>query len=122
MARLFEKGFASCNTVLGVGSYTYQYAARDTLGFAMKATYGEVNGEGREIFKDPKTDSGTKKSARGLLRVEKDRFGYTLHDRQFWEQEGRGELRTVFEDGKSKNLLTLWQVRENLKKDAAQML
>lgn len=122
MARLYEKGFASCNTVLGVGSFTYQYATRDTLGFAMKATYGEVNGEGREIFKDPKTDSGTKKSARGLLRVEKDNFGYVLHDRQSWEQEGRGELRTVFEDGKPKNLLTLWQIRENLKKDAARLL
>jgi nicotinamide phosphoribosyltransferase len=35
----------------------------------MKATYGEVNGESIEIFKDPKTDSGTKKSAKGLLKV-----------------------------------------------------
>lgn len=41
--------------VLGVGSYTYQYKSRDSLGFAMKATWCQVNGEGREIFKDPKT-------------------------------------------------------------------
>jgi nicotinamide phosphoribosyltransferase len=56
--RLEAKGFASTNIVLGVGSFTYQYNTRDTFGFAMKATYVEVNGEGREIFKDPITDDG----------------------------------------------------------------
>jgi len=37
---LMDKGFASFNVVLGIGSYTYQYVTRDTMGFAMKATYG----------------------------------------------------------------------------------
>ena len=64
------KGFASTNVVLGIGSFTYQYNTRDTFGFAMKATYGEVNGEGRAIFKDPITDDGTKKSAKGLMKIE----------------------------------------------------
>lgn len=40
--RLKQKGFASINWVAGVGSYTYQYVTRDTFGFAMKATYGEI--------------------------------------------------------------------------------
>jgi len=40
--RLMDKGFASINWVAGVGSYTYQYVTRDTFGWAMKATYGEV--------------------------------------------------------------------------------
>lgn len=69
MKRLESKGFASNNIVLGIGSYTYQYTTRDTLGFAMKATYGVVNGTPVEIFKAPKTDNGMKKSAKGLLRV-----------------------------------------------------
>jgi nicotinamide phosphoribosyltransferase len=43
--RLERKGFASSNIVFGVGSFTYQYNTRDTYGFAMKATYAEVNGE-----------------------------------------------------------------------------
>ena len=59
--RLEKKGFASTNVVFGVGSFTYQYNTRDTFGFAMKATYVEVNGEGREIFKNPITDNGVKK-------------------------------------------------------------
>jgi nicotinamide phosphoribosyltransferase len=70
---LQKKGFASSNVVMGIGSYTYQYNTRDTLGFAMKATgVGvEVDGEivWKPIFKDPKTDNGTKKSARGFLAV-----------------------------------------------------
>src|SRR5690606_2966258 len=67
--RLKEKGFASTNVVLGIGSYTYQYNTRDTFGFAMKTTYGEVDSVGREIFKDPVTDDGTKKSAKGLIKI-----------------------------------------------------
>lgn len=67
--RLEAKGFAASNVVLGVGSYTYQYNTRDTFGMACKATYVEIDGNGRNIFKDPITDDGTKKSATGLLAV-----------------------------------------------------
>lgn len=72
---LAEKGFASSNVVLGIGSYTYQYVTRDTEGFAIKATYVEIDGEPREIFKDPKTDSGIKKSAKGLVLPVKNEQG-----------------------------------------------
>ena len=98
--RLKQKGFASTNVVLGIGSFTYQYNTRDTFGFAMKATYGEVNGEGREIFKDPITDDGTKKSAKGLLKVEKKNNVFTLTDSVSWDEEKTGELKVVFKDGK----------------------
>ncbi|MFP9115769.1 nicotinate phosphoribosyltransferase [Flavobacterium sp. RHBU_3] len=98
--RLKQKGFASTNVVLGIGSYTYQYNTRDTFGFAMKATYGEVNGEGREIFKDPVTDDGTKKSAKGLMKIVKENNTYTLIDQVSWDEENTGELKEVFRDGK----------------------
>ena len=109
-----NKMFASCNTVLGIGSYTYQYETRDTYGTAIKATAGIVDGEFRQIYKDPKTDNGTKKSARGLLRVEFENDNYVLYDSQTWEQEGQGELTTVFENGKLINPVTLSQVRNRL--------
>lgn len=98
--RLEEKGFASTNVVLGIGSFTYQYNTRDTFGFAMKATYGEVNGEAREIFKDPVTDDGTKKSARGLIKIIKEDKRFILVDRVSREEEKQGELKEVFRDGK----------------------
>lgn len=98
--RLKAKGFASTNVVLGIGSFTYQYNTRDTFGFAMKATYGEVNVEGRAIFKDPITDDGTKKSAKGLMKIELVNGQYTLTDGVTWEEEQKGELKEVFRDGK----------------------
>ena len=41
-----------------------------------------------------------KKSAKGLLRVEKVDDGYALFDEQTHEQEQAGELKLVFEDSK----------------------
>ena len=114
LSRLKDKGFASCNVVFGIGSYTYQYNTRDTFGFAMKATYGVVNGEGREIFKDPATDKGTKKSAKGMLRVEKEDGTFILYDQQTEAQEASGELQTVFLDGKLHNFQTLSEIRQRL--------
>lgn len=128
--RLKAKGFASTNIVFGIGSYTYQMNTRDTFGFAMKATYGEIthpvdNGfrqinkiEPREIFKDPITDDGTKKSAKGLLSVDYNDYDhpgkYILHDQQTWEQEKTGELKTVFLNGELTSPTTLEQIRKNL--------
>lgn len=113
--RLEAKGFASTNIVLGVGSFTYQFNTRDTFGFAMKATYVEVDGEGREIFKDPITDDGTKKSATGLLEVVKEDGVYQLNDRCSWDMEAFGYLETIYKDGEFYNETTLEKIRENLK-------
>lgn len=126
--RLEAKGFASTNVVLGVGSYSYQYVTRDTHGFAMKATYVEIRTldnptgdnidakmvtECREIFKDPITGDGTKKSAKGLLTVMGTEKLY-LVDQQDWEGEDSGELETIFLDGKFTREVTLTEIRERL--------
>lgn len=136
--RLKAKGFASTNVVFGVGSYTYQYNTRDTFGFAMKATYGEITHkythplgtirggitenriEPREIFKDPITDDGTKKSKKGLLNV----YNLTDHGGEFlkiecrdqctWKEESKGLLTTVFKDGKLIKTTTLDEIRNRL--------
>jgi nicotinamide phosphoribosyltransferase len=114
--RLEAKGFASTNVVLGIGSFTYQYNTRDTFGFAMKATYVEVNGEAREIFKDPITDDGTKKSATGLLAVyDNYEGGLTLIDRATWESEGQGRLKTIYKNGQFENVTDLETIRKRLK-------
>ena len=114
---LKQKGFASTNVVLGIGSFTYQYNTRDTFGFAMKATYGEVNHEGREIYKDPITDDGTKKSARGLIKIVKENNEYKMIDRVSWEEEKEGELKEVFRDGKMLVDLSLADIRSRVKAD-----
>lgn len=114
---LQEKGFASANVVFGIGSYTYQYVTRDNFGFAMKATSGVVNGQRRDIFKDPKTDSGAKKSAKGLLRVERIGDTLTLFDQQTQEQEKLGMLETVFVDGKLVKSVSLSEIRNRIEED-----
>jgi len=113
---LKKKGFASTNVVLGIGSFTYQYNTRDTFGFAMKATYGEVNGEGRAIFKDPITDDGTKKSAKGLMKIELENGIFKLTDNVSWGEESQGELKEIFRDGKLLVDVSLSEIRENSKK------
>ncbi len=69
---LKKKGFASINCVYGIGSFTYQYNTRDTFGFALKSTLCVINGDEKMIFKDPKTDDGTKKSQKGRVMVYND--------------------------------------------------
>lgn len=110
----------------------------------MKATYGEVlnickglcqkaidtdfdevcigtcqNVECREIFKDPITDSGEKKSTKGLIRVDYNEQGkVTLYDQQTKEQEDQGLLKIIFLDGKLIKQFSLTEVRNNLKNTA----
>jgi nicotinamide phosphoribosyltransferase len=114
LKKLKDKGFASSNVVFGIGSYSLQYVTRDSYGFAMKATSCEVNGTQREIFKDPITSDGTKKSAKGLLRVELENGVYVMYDQQTKEQEASGVLQTVFKDGQITKFQTLEEIRKVL--------
>lgn len=82
LSGLKSKGFASDNVVFGIGSFTYQHVTRDTFGFAIKSTFGKVKGESRELFKDPKTDDGTKRSLRGLVKVVEQEGELVVLDRQ----------------------------------------
>ena len=112
--RLHDKGFASTNVVLGIGSFTYQFNTRDTFGFAMKATSVVVEGERREIFKDPITDDGIKKSAKGLIRVDIVNDDYVLVDGVTVEEEQKGELKVIFEDGKFMNTSSIEEIRSRI--------
>lgn len=114
--RLKAKGFASVNWLDGVGSFTYQYNTRDSFGMAVKATYGVVNGAPIQVFKDPVTDDGMKKSAKGLLQVVETPQGYVLHDCVTPEQEAASALTTVFKDGKLVRETTLAEIRARVAK------
>ena len=113
---LMVSGFASSNIVFGIGSYTYQYVTRDTYGMAMKSTYGETLSRGAvPIFKDPATDEGSKTSAYGLLRVDKDADGHlSARENVSWAEEAGGELKTIFLNGKPSNIQTLAEIRARL--------
>lgn len=109
-----EQGWASGNVVFGVGSYTYQYHTRDTFGNAIKTTWAQVDGCPLEVFKDPITDKGTKKSAKGLLRVEKEGNDFVLYECQTREQERQGALRVFYENGNVCCHQTVPEIRRRL--------
>lgn len=112
------------NMVFGIGSYTYEYVTRDTFGFAMKATAIERDGQVIPIFKDPKTDSGLKKSRKGILAV------YTADD---WTSENNNwickenatltylencDMIKVFENGVATNLESFEIIKNRVRKQS----
>ena len=118
--RLAAKGFAATNIVLGVGSFTYQYNTRDTTGYAIKGSWFAVkNRDGSitefNIYKDPITDDGTKKSLKGLQMVYQDEKGeYQVKSECTWEEENTGILQVIYENGKFYNQTTLTEIRKKI--------
>lgn len=118
---LKAKGFASTNVVLGIGSYTYQYNTRDTFGFAMKSTYALVGDTEVQVYKDPITDNGTKKSLKGLCVVLKGADGeYYVKDQlnmsgynSYMEDD---QLQDVYVNGVMYNETTLAEIRDRVSK------
>lgn len=126
--RLADKGFASTNLVYGIGSFTYQGAVtpdaivtRDTYGFAVKSTYGEILVDGEvkcvEIYKDPKTDDGLKKSAKGLIAVYESEDGFVMKDRATWDEVKNCAFEQVFCNGVITKEHTLSEIRERVAKN-----
>lgn len=110
--RLKEKGFASTNVVMGVGSYSLGYASRDSQGVAIKCTAAIVDGEFKEVFKDPAGVDKEKKSAKGLLMVYRDNDGIIkMKDQCTEEEEKKGLLKTIYKDGIFYNTTTLEKIR-----------
>lgn len=106
-----ELGYASSNLVIGVGGLLLQQHNRDDQGYAIKATFAEVDGVTRELMKDPVTDT-KKKSHKGLLALYKDARGrYYTKDRCTADEEGQSLLEEVFLNGKITRMTTFDEIR-----------
>ena len=88
-------GWSADNITFGMGGALLQQLNRDTQKFAFKCSNITVNGEDRDVFKDP-VEGHDKASKRGRL---------ALHlDDGLWSTEragsgGEDQLQTVFRDG-----------------------
>lgn len=111
LRRLKMRGWASSNIVFGIGSYAMGMCTRDSQGTVCKATYVEVNGVGRNIYKEPKTDPG-KNSAKGLLAI----IDGKLIQEATWDQvnSNENELQLTFENGKFINEVNFDEIRDTL--------
>ena len=114
-----DKGFASINVVYGIGSFTYQYQTRDTFEMALKATWVQIDGVERAIFKDPATDvRKVKRSAKGRVVVleEGGRLvaldGLSRADQSSYA--GCDLLTPLFRDGVLLRTTTLAEIRERV--------
>ena len=122
---LEKKGFAANNIVFGVGAFCFSavvepdgrmvVVTRDMFGIAMKATFGEVNGQPIMIYKDPKTDvSHLKKSHKGCCHVYYDENG-ELRCRDGYDSfVYDGALKTVFKDGEIYHTEIFKEIRDRL--------
>ena len=84
----------------------YLGSGKTTLKFAIKAAYAIIGGVGVDVYKDPITAKGSKKSKRGILRtIYNPEFGYKTIN-QYDTVEGEDMLQLVFLDGDLFNIQT----------------
>lgn len=97
--RLLSEGFSASNIAFGMGGALLQKCDRDTLSFAYKASAARVNGQWRDVYKDPVTDAG-KRSKRGLLGLGDGYRTVAVRDGDFQPLEGgRNLLEPVWRNG-----------------------
>lgn len=112
-------GYATTNLVIGVGGILLQQHNRDDMGFAIKATRAVINGEERELFKDPITDPG-KRSHKGLMFLDRTATGsYVTYDKVNEDAEKTGLLREIYRDGKLVKEVTFQEVRDLVRREEA---
>lgn len=117
--RLKAKGFASINWVAGIGSWSYLgKLSRDSMGYALKETAIVKNGVDKPVWKDPVTDDGTKKSAKGRVAVIEQNGEQVLVDgltkETLAQYADTNLLKTIFIDGKLLYETTLAEIRSRI--------
>lgn len=97
LQRMTHNNLSTENIAFGMGGALLQQCDRDWLKFAMKACEIVVNGEVRDVYKDPVTDSG-KRSKRGRQAVVATPFGpEAVRENQLGNQENLFDV--VYRDG-----------------------
>lgn len=112
---LKDNKWSAANIVFGMGGGLLQKLNRDTQKVAIKCCHAIVNGEQRDIFKDPITDPG-KASKRGRLALIQDANGdyRTVSYKSDSNDYPLDQLETVFLNGEVKRSQTFANVRSQL--------
>lgn len=109
LAAMKARGLSADNVAFGMGGELHQKVNRDTQKFAMKASAVCVNGQWRDVYKDPITDPG-KRSKRGRQALVETADGFVTCRED--ERAGRpNALVKVFRNGRLLVEQTLEQVR-----------
>ena len=106
-----QNGWSADNIAFGMGGALLQKVNRDTLGFAMKASYAVVNGFPRDVFKDPITDKG-KKSKKGKIKPYRYEGKWVTIMDIGWNDYDGTYFEAVYENGQLIKETTLDEIRE----------
>ncbi|MEA5460708.1 nicotinate phosphoribosyltransferase [Arcicella sp. LKC2W] len=109
LEHLKNHGWSADNVAFGMGGALLQKVHRDTQKFAFKCSCATVNGEDRDVYKDPATDHG-KKSKRGRLKLVKENEKYIT---KALNEDGEDILQTVFENGEILREIDFQGVKDN---------
>lgn len=97
--KALDAGFSATDIAFGMGGALMQQHNRDSNKFAMKCSSITVDGEERDVFKNPITDPG-KVSKAGRLDLIGDNGNYkTIKLGEGQEFDPHSYMRTVFENG-----------------------
>lgn len=96
------RGISTSNFAVGMGGGLLQKVDRDTCKYAMKANAIEIDGEWRDVYKDPITDRG-KKSKRGrqaVLKIDGELVARKIDDIPTDQGHGiQNQMREVYRNG-----------------------
>jgi nicotinamide phosphoribosyltransferase len=114
LTAMIRAGWSADNIAFGMGGALLQQLNRDTQKFAFKCSSITVNGQDREVFKDP-VEGHDKASKRGRLAL------YRVNGKWSTGRTGQGAapgdlLQTVFKDGDVLINQTVKEVRERTKR------
>ena len=111
-----RRGLAAENFVFGMGGAMLQKVDRDTLKFAMKANAICIDGEWKDVYKDP--IHGGKKSKRGRQIIYKDDDGNYVTIKMSPQNVGlvdtqrENELEIYYQNGVQTKVTNLKEIRE----------
>jgi nicotinamide phosphoribosyltransferase len=109
-------GYSADNIAFGMGGGLLQQCDRDTQEFAMKCSAVRINGEWRDVFKDPVTSS-SKKSKKGRVQLwsnEAGEYKTSVGVPSDWIDKAWNEcMYTYFLDGEQVFTQTFDEVRAN---------
>lgn len=92
---MIQNGWSIDNIAFGMGGGLLQKLDRDTQRFAFKCSAVQINGQWKDVYKQPASDP-SKNSKRGKLKLINDFGNYETIPA---EDNTRDELRTVFKNG-----------------------
>lgn len=104
-------GWSADNITFGMGGALLQQLNRDTQQFAFKSSHVTVNGQGRDVFKDP-VEGHDKASKRGRLSLHFRSGTWSTHRLRGREDDAEDCLRPVFRDGELLITHTVSDIRE----------